>query len=478
MALLLIGALLGLLAGYWQLRRARRESEQHDEEKQLVLQEKQIVVDFMHSMVEALGETLSREELLQRIVHASILSTGALSACVFERTARDTMRAAAVEGLFPPHRPLPDSVRQRATTRARFLEQILRAEEFPAGEGLVGEVARTGKAVLIANAAQDQRVIVHEDSALKVNSLIAAPVAFRGELYGVLFVVNPADGLPFTQNDFSLVRSLAEQAGMALHNQSLLQFQIEKRQLDLDLALASSIQQLLLPREAPVVAGLALDARYRAAQQVGGDFYDLIPLPEGRIGVGMADVSGKGIAASLLMAICRTYLRQFALRHDSPAAVLAEVNRAMGGEIRQGMYITMVYAIVDPTKDEICLARAGHELPLLLHGSAGSGGGAEFLASEGMPIGLVPAEAFEPVLAERRVRFASGDVFVLYTDGLTEAPNEAGTEFSGARLADAVRNLGTLLPSAINDGILERVLRFTGREQLHDDFTLVTVRRV
>lgn len=478
MAILLIGALFGLIAGLWQVSRVRREAEQHAEEKQLVRQEKQIVVDFIHDMVEALGENLSRTELLQRIVHAAILSTGALSACLYERTPRDTMRGVAVEGLFPPHRPLPESARREATTRARFFEQVLRTEEFSVAEGIVGMVARTGQAVLIADAARDERVTQHDDPALKVNSLIVAPVLFRGEFYGVLCVVNPTDGLLFDENDFSLVSSLAEQAGMAVHNQGLLRYQLEKRQLDLDLALACSIQQLLLPGEAPVVPGLALDARYRAAQQVSGDLYDLIPLSGGRLGVAVADVSGKGIAASLLMAICRTNLRQLALRHDSPAAVLAEVNRAMGGDIRQGMYITMIYAIVDPARDEICFARAGHELPLLVRTNGNGGLPAEFLPSEGMPVGLVGNEDFAPVLVEQRVRFVSGDVFVLYTDGLTEAPNEAGLEFSGARLADAVRNLGGLLPAAINDGIIERVRRFTGREQAHDDFTLVTVRRV
>ena len=478
MAYLLIGALLGLLVGLRQYRRARREADQNADDRQLAVQEKQIVVDFMHSMVESLGENFSREALLQRIVHSAILSTGALSACLFERTADDLMRGVAVEGLFPPQRPLPDSIRQNATTRARLLEQILRSGEFPASEGIVGTVARTGQAVLIADATDDDRVVMHDDPALRVRSLIAAPVVFRGEFYGVLCVVNPADGLPFTENDFSLVRSLAEQAGMAIHNQSLLRYQIEKRQLDLDLALARGIQQMLLPREAPVVPGLALDARYRAAQQVGGDFYDLIPLADGRLGVVVADVSGKGIAASLLMAICRTNLRQIALRHDSPAAVLAEVNRSMGDEIRQGMFITMIYAIVDPARDEIWFARAGHELPLLLRAGAEGVGQTEFLRSEGMPVGLVPDETFRPVLVEEKIRFGAGDVFVLYTDGLTEAPNDAGQEFSGARLDDAVRNLGALLPAAINDGLLERVVRFTGREQLRDDFTLVTIRRV
>lgn len=473
MALFLIGALVGLIVGWWQSRAIRREAEQHAEEKQLLRQEKQIVVGFTHGLVEALGENADRAELHERIVHAAILSTGALSACLFERTAAGTLRGVAVEGLFPPHRRVPDAVREKAITRARFLAEILRPEEFSDTEGVVGLAARSGRAVCVAEATRDARIVQHDDPALKVNSLIAAPVAFRDEVYGVLCVVNPADGLPFNQNDFSLVCALAEQAGMALHNQSLLRFQLEKRQLDLDLALASGIQQLLLPAEAPVVAGLLLDARYRAAQQVGGDLYDLIPLADGRLGVVVADVSGKGIAASLLMAICRTNFRQFAVQHGSPAAVLAAVNREMVGAMRAGMFLTMLYAIVDPVREEICFARAGHELPLFLRG----GGRAEFLASEGMAVGLVADELFHATLTERRVPFASGDVLVLYTDGLTEAPNDAGQEFSGARLADELRNLGALPPRGINDGLIEAVCRFTGRDQSHDDFTLVTVRR-
>jgi phosphoserine phosphatase RsbU/P len=474
---LIFGVVLGLTAGLWLYSRARRAGEQAAEDKQLVLQEKQIVVDFMHDMVEALGENLSRVELFQRIVHAAILSTGALSACVFERTPRATMRGVAVEGLFPPHRPLADNLRVKATTRARFIEQILHSEEFPAGEGIVGLVARTGEGILIAEAGSDPRIVKHDDPALAVHSLIAAPVIFRGEFYGVLCVVNPTDGLPFNENDFSLVKALAEQAGMAVHNQSMLEYLLQKRQLDLDLALASGIQQMLLPAEAPTVPGVLLDARYRAAQQVGGDLYDLIPLPGGRLGVAVADVSGKGIAASLLMAICRTNLRQMAAHHESPAAALAELNRAMGGQTAQGLFITVIYAIVDPAAGEIVYARAGHERPLFLRNPAAGGGRGEFLASEGMPIGLVPAHLFEPVLQDRRLPFLAGDVFVLYTDGLTEAPNAAGQEFSGARLADVVQAHSAKSPREINDGILDALVRFSGREDSHDDLTLVTLQR-
>lgn len=475
----LLGAVCGVTVGYLFLRRARREAGLQAEAQLRVRQEKQIVVDFVHDMVEALGENLGRDELLQRIVHAAILSTGALSACFFERTGRDRLRGAAVEGLFPPHRPLPEGMRQRATTRARFLEQILRSEEFAVGDGIVGEVAQTRRAVLVADARADKRIIRHDDPALVVQSLIATPVVFGEEFFGVLCVVNPTDGLAFGDNDLALVQSLAEQAGMAIHNQNMLQFQLQKRQLDVDLALASSVQQMLLPRESPAVPGLEIDARYRAAQHVGGDLYDFVALPGGRLGVAVADVSGKGIAASLLMAICRTNLRQVAPRHTSPAATLTELNWVMSGEMQRGMYITMLYAVVDPAKGEIVLARAGHERPLFLRGPrAGGTERGEYLESEGMPLGLVPADLFEGAIEERRITLGVGDLLVLYTDGITEAPNESGQEFSGARLADVVRNLGTQPVKAINDSVLEAVQRFSGRDTYSDDLTLVTIKRV
>jgi sigma-B regulation protein RsbU (phosphoserine phosphatase) len=476
MGTFLLGLLLGAGAVALLLRRACRERDRLDEEKQLIYQEKQIVVDYMHDMVEALGENLSREELLQRIVHAAILSSGALSACLFERTARDTLRGVAVEGLFPPHRALPPSATVKLTTRAKFIEQILRAEEFPIGEGIVGLVAHTGEAMLVARAGEDPRIVRHDDPALAVHSLIAAPIVFRDHFYGVLCVVNPADGLPFTESDFSLVQALAEQAGMAVHNQGLLRYQMEKRQLDLDLALARNIQQMLLPAAPPAVPGLDIDARYCAAQQVGGDLYDLIPLDGGRLGVVVADVSGKGIPASLLMAICRTNLRQLARQQGSPAATLAAVNRAMSAEMRPGLFVTLVYAVIDPAAGTATIARAGHELPLLAPGDGTRP--AEYLGSDGMPVGLVPPEMFDAALVDRTVPFGPADVLVFYTDGVTEAANDADQEFSGARLADVVRNLRGSDAAAINDGILASVQRFTGHDRHRDDLTLVTLRRV
>lgn len=474
----LVGIVLGALAALAPVVRRRRALEKKEEERQLAVQDRQRVIDFMHLMAEALGEGLTRQELHQRIVHASILCTGALSACLFERTSANTMRGTAVEGLFPPHRPLPEEVKSALTSRARFIEQVLKSEEFPVGEGVVGRVAQTGKAELIADAAADPMLVRHDDPALAVRSVIAVPIAFRDRFFGVLAVANPADDRAFTEMEFSLLRSLAEQAALALHNAEFLHLQIERKQLDLDLSLASSIQQMLLPRGTLDFPGLDVDARYRPAQKVSGDLFDLIPLSATRLGVVVADVSGKGISASLLMAICRTHLRQIALRHESPARALVELNRVMSDDTRGGQYVTIVYAVIDVAHHVVTFARAGHELPLFVRRDPATGVyRTEFIRSEGMAVGLVPDELFVGAIAERTVPFASGDTLVLYTDGITEAPNEEEKEFSGARLADALLGLHARPAREVSEGILDAVRRFAGDAPQRDDLTLVSVKR-
>lgn len=476
--LLFLGILFGVLAMLVPLYRARKALERLDEEKQQVNLERQLVVDFMHHMVEALGEGLTQDELRQRIVHAAILCSGALSAAMFERTGDGMMRSVAVEGLFPPHRPLPPAASEKLTTRAKFIEQILRSETFPETEGIIGAVVTTGKGQLIADALTDDRIVRHEDQALTVRSVIAVPLQFREEFFGVLAVANSADGTPFTAADFSLMQSLAEQAALAMHNARFLNYQIEKTQLDLDLSLASGIQQMLLPDKMPQMAGIDVDARYSPAQKVGGDLYDVFALGDDRLGVVVADVSGKGIPASLLMAICRTNLRQIAPRHTSPAQTLVELNRALGGNLNNGMYITMLYAVIDLSANTVTFARAGHELPLISRRNPLTSIPEEsYVGSEGMSLGMVPDEIFSEVIADHEEMFNTGDVLVLYTDGITEAPNEEGKEFSGTRLADTVRTLHNRSARELNDGILENVHRFTGDEPQRDDLTLVSLKR-
>lgn len=475
---LILAALVAGLA-VWRLRRSVARIRQLESRLQRLQNEKDMAVRFMHEMVEALSEGLERGELLQRIVRAAVRCTGAVSGCVYIMTPEGRLRGTAVEGLFPPQKPLAEGLGERIPTRAQFVETVLRSEEIALGEGVVGTVAQTRKAECIACGADDRRIVRHADRALAVHSLIAAPIEFRGRMIGVMAVANPAGDEAFSDTDFSLVQSLAVQAGLAVHNAELLASQREKTQMDIDLSLARSVQMMLVPSVLPTVDGLDIDARYIPAQRVGGDLVDVVALSATRLAVVVADVSGKGVAASILMAICRTHLRHALQRTESPAAVLREVNTGMSAEMREGMFVTAVVAIIDMAAGQVTFARAGHEAPLLGRYQPTRGGFVvDPVACEGMALGLVDPDFFNGAIADRTVPFSEGDLIVLYTDGLTEAPNADEKEFSAARLMDAVRMHRQAAASQINGGILEIVERFIGGTRQHDDLTLVTIKRV
>jgi phosphoserine phosphatase RsbU/P len=254
--------------------------------------------------------------------------------------------------------------------------------------------------------------------------------------------------------------------------------QIEKSKLDSDLGLAREIQSMLLPKQFPHNQLLDVHAVYQPSQKVGGDLYDIFRLDDQRVGVAIADVSGKGIAASLVMAICQTNLRHLARLHTSPAEVLRQLNRIMLTETKPDMYVTIIYAVVDTARGEIIQARGGHELPVLVahHGGASDPLQAKLLDAPGAGLGLLPEDVFDPLICDSVQRFTAGDVFTLYTDGLTEVTNEDGIEFGNRRLADTVRTLHGRTAEAINHAILDRIVLFAGRSERADDLTLVTIK--
>jgi sigma-B regulation protein RsbU (phosphoserine phosphatase) len=476
MTFFFIGVFTGLLAMWLLYTGKRKRLKLIEEDKQRLQQEKQIVVEFMHNMVEAVAEESNRAAMFQRIIHAAILSTGAMSACIFEKCDNDTLKGIALEGLFPPQRKLPNAMSSKFATRTQYLENILKSETFKMGEGLIGQVAKSHRAQLIADARSDPRVIQHDDPALEVRSLIIAPILFRDQLIAVLAVANPADELAFTDTDFSLVESLAEQVGLAVHNGDAIQIQIDKNKLDIDIELASNIQSLLLPSTFPASDYVEFAAHYTAAQKIGGDLYDVFSIDEDRIGIAIADVSGKGIAASLLMAICQTNLRHFSRQKDSPSEVLRAINAQMGDSMRRDMFITIVYAIIDLKSDQITFARAGHELPFLYHRLADGTRGVESIKSEGMALGMVPPEIFDFTIKDKTVPFTQGDALLLYTDGVTESINASGSEYSGERLTDHFKAKAEANAQSILDHVLDSVHRHSGNEGQVDDLTLIVVK--
>ena len=196
-------------------------------------------------------------------------------------------------------------------------------------------------------------------------SVMIAPLLYGKQNMGMLALGNGPKGAPFSQSDFVVFKSIAEQSAFALYNAIIYSEANEKKRLDHDLQIARDIQRVLLPAEPPVINGFEISGVNIPAKQVSGDYFDYIKVDDKRLGVAIADVSGKGVPASLIMAICRSTLRSQAAGNPSPADVLSKVNRQLYPDIKEDMFISMAYVILDHAHGGVTMARAGHDAPLL-----------------------------------------------------------------------------------------------------------------
>lgn len=439
-------------------------------------EERQVIIDFLHRSADDIGSGANREKIYKRTVRATALSCGAMSACVYEKTADGKLVAKACEGLFPPQAKKIGR-RKNGELRAKYIENALIAETIEPNEGILGEVAASGRGVLIKDALKDPRIIKHDDESLKIRSFMVVPLIFRGQLSGVLAVANPISGRAFTDTEFSLAKSLGEQCALALQNAEAVSALLMRNKLEFDLRLASSIQRYLLPENLPQTDSLEFAVKYLPQQLIGGDFYDFFKLPHGKIGVVIGDVSGKGIPAAILMALCQTKLRYIAMSGKSPAQTLCLLNSEMVHAMRSDMFITIIYLVIDPESGEAKFARAGHEPPLLAR--ADSDEAAQPLKSSGMALGMVSEELFDEVMEDASFKMNSGDVLVLYTDGLTEAANPEGGEFTAKKLAQTISTLCSRNANDLNDEIIKSVESFMGPGNKYgDDLTLLTVKKI
>jgi serine phosphatase RsbU (regulator of sigma subunit)/anti-sigma regulatory factor (Ser/Thr protein kinase) len=301
---------------------------------------------------------------------------------------------------------------------------------------------------------------------------LIVPLVGQGELMGALYLGRRLSDQPYSTDDRKLLAVLAGQVAPAMRVAQLVQEQHaeakERERIQQELRVAALIQQTLLPKELPDIPGWTVDACYRPAREVGGDFYDFLDLGDGRLGVVLGDVTDKGVPAALVMATCRSMLRGAAQRYDAPGRVLADVNDALVDEIPPAMFVTCAYAVVDTHAGDVVLANAGQNLPYVRTES-----GVMELRATGMPLGLMPGMTYE----ERRYRLEEGEVMVLSSDGITEAHDPDGEMYGFGRLM--ARVAASVNPGKTVAGILTDVESFVGAGAIQeDDITLVVVRRL
>jgi len=300
---------------------------------------------------------------------------------------------------------------------------------------------------------------------------LVVPLISSGELIGTLNLGPRLSEQGYSTDDRRLLDSLAAQAAPALRVAQLVREQEaearERQKYEQELAVAQLIQQHFLPTTLPQPPGWSIEAHYRPARAVGGDFYDVVERPDGRIAFAIGDVTDKGVPAAMVMAATRSLLRSAGREGLRPSGVLAQVNDLLHGDIPSRMFVTCLYGILDPRSGELRFANAGHNLPFLQ-----TDDGADELRATGMPLGLMPGMSY----AEVEHRLLPGQLLLLHSDGVTEAHAPDRAMFGTPRLQEVVAGRAD-----DRGGMLARVLseleRFTGIGwEQEDDITLMSLR--
>jgi phosphoserine phosphatase RsbU/P len=325
-------------------------------------------------------------------------------------------------------------------------------------EGMVGYVASTGQTRYAPDVRLDQYYIGCAASAL---SEVAIPLRVGERLVGVFTASHPeVDGFPRQQ--LRILQALCDHVAVAVHNARCFQSErAERAALDREAQEARVIQQALLPKSSPYIPGFVVSGLSVPAHAVGGDWYDFIPFPDGRWGLVLADVSGKGTAAALLMSATRGVMRSLAEACCTPGEVLTRLNQLLVDDFPAGKFVTMVYAVLDPAARSVIFANAGHLRPLFIDGQ-----GEHFLDTErGLPLGLGCGD-----YSETRIALSEGSKLVFYSDGITEAENVSEEEYGLCRLAKH-----SVKPGSSAVSILDDVSSFSNGARLRDDASVVFV---
>ena len=391
----------------------------------------------LQKAAQKIGSILDLDQLIEKIVDDVALSFGCLEATIYlhDETQGDLVLAGMC-GCTQYHK----GDRKRIGT-----------------EGMIGHAAATGQMHYAPDVRKDPYYICCEESTL---SEVAIPLHVDGRLVGV-FSASHTELDAFSRPQLRLLQAFCSHVAVAVHNARRFQSERAEREvMNREAQEARTIQQALLPKSSPYIPGFMVSGLSVPARAVGGDWYDFLPFPDGRWGLVLADVSGKGTAAALLMSATRGMLRSLAEACRTTSEVLTRLNRLLAEDFPPGKFVTMVYAVLDPVARTVTFANAGHLRPLLVDDQD-----ARFLDTErGMPLGLGGD------YSECQINLTEGSRLVFYSDGITEAVDANEQEYGPDRLAQHVTKPGA---SAVS--IVEDVRAFASATGINDDASVVFV---
>lgn len=361
-----------------------------------------------------------------------------------------------------------------ANEDGRLRIQVARSNEGdPAEETfsttIVNQVVETHQPLLTNNAQFDTRYKAGQSIIMKgLRAILCAPMLVKDRLVGVVYVDTSIRTGSFKESDLFLLSAVAGQAAIAIENARLYGVAVEKGRLERELQMARAIQESLLPRRMPQLPGYEIVARWQAAREVAGDFYDVFALSDNTVGLVIADVSDKGAAAALFMASARGMIRSHALAGFSPYETLSRTNDIIVGDSSDGTFVTVYYSLFQIGGAAVHV-NAGHNPPALYRCAQGE---VSFLPRGGRALGWFPNNPLKPI----ELALEPGDVIVYYTDGLTDAENASGENYGEERLARAISDCGQQSAAQILNYLVNEVECFCGGVPAFDDLTLCVVR--
>lgn len=432
------------------------------------------VFEFLHGLGEAFSEGVRASDLHRLIVESATRILDAHAGCLY-LMGRDnaSMVPAFISKACPPLVAVPDHILEQGVNTPIAIESYVRLHSVRSGEGPIGEAWESGVARVLTS--ELDPLNAHRNRSLQIGSALVGPLIYRRQCLGVLAVTTDPGAARFTETDVKIFHNVCEQSAFALYNERVYLEASEKKRLDHDLEIAREIQSILLPSDPPPSPGFEISGLNIPARQVSGDYFDYIVIDENRTGVAIADVSGKGVPASLIMAMCRSVIRSQAPGKTSAAEVLHRVNRQLYPDIKEDMFISMVYLVLDAHSENVCLARAGHDPPMVYRAATGK---VELVNPKGMALGIDSGEVFDRVCGDFEFRLEPGDCLLLYTDGSTEALNAKSEEFGAERLVRSLQESATGSTANVIRRITEDIRSFVGNFAQYDDITLIAIRKL
>jgi serine phosphatase RsbU (regulator of sigma subunit) len=328
----------------------------------------------------------------------------------------------------------------------------------------------THKVLLIEDIWSDRRTKYLKKHGFARGSLLTVPLLSHGKLIGVLHAIKDYQNA-FDQDDIDVMTTFADHASLAIENSRLIAKSIERERLHQEMMVAQRMQKRLLPQSLPSIPSVEFAATSESSFEVGGDYYDIIALPEERIAIVIADVSGKGVSAAFYMAEVKGIILSLSKVCSTPKELLLFANQTLMESLDKNAFISAIYGVLDTRNATITLARAGHCPAVHISGES-----VELVKPNGLGLGLTSGPQFEQEIEERSIKLQKGDICIFYTDGITEARNADMEEYGYERLMQIAKDSRNYSADELKDRILYNVRTFIGQGTYNDDVTLIVVK--